>query len=179
RGASRRGRRRRAGAPGRDREASLADEPKIPPDGPNDKSDAPSLRRPVAPPPIRVLAAVIRRDGRYLICRRPAHKRHGGLWELPGGKLDPGESLLDAARREMWEELALEATAVGRALAAIRDPGSPFLIEFVEVEIADGAMPEALEHEEVRWVAPVDLGVMDLAPSDRAFVAGWVGVTPP
>jgi mutator protein MutT len=118
---------------------------------------------------IRVLAAVIRRDGRYLVCRRPAHKRHGGLWEFPGGKLEPGESLLDAARREMREELALEATGVGRTLAAIRDPGSPFLIEFVEVEIADGIEPQPLEHEEIRWVAAADLAAMDLAPSDTSF----------
>jgi len=119
--------------------------------------------------PIRVLAAVIRRDGRYLVCRRPTHKRHGGLWEFPGGKLEPGESLLDAARREMREELALEATGVGRTLAAIQDPGSPFLIEFVEVEVADGAAPEALEHDEIRWVAAADLAAMDLAPSDSGF----------
>ena len=143
------------------------------------KGDGASARPRVGAPPIRVLAAVIRRDGRYLVCRRPAHKRHGGLWEFPGGKLEPGETLLDAARREMREELALEATGVGRTLAVIRDPGSPFLIEFVEVEIADGAEPEALEHEEVRWAVTADLAAMDLAPSDRAFVAGWAGVTPP
>src|SRR5690606_20769929 len=62
---------------------------------------------------IRVLAAVIRRDGRWLVCRRPAHKRHGGLWEFPGGKLEPGESLLEAATRELEEELAVRVTGVG------------------------------------------------------------------
>ena len=118
---------------------------------------------------------MIRRDGRYLVCRRPAHKRHGGLWEFPGGKFEPGESLLDAARREMREELALEATAVGRTLAAIRDPGSPFLIEFVEVEITDSAEPQALEHEEVQWVAAADLAAMDLAPSDARFAVILAG----
>jgi mutator protein MutT len=125
--------------------------------------------------PIRVLAAVIRRDGRYLVCRRPAHKRHGGLWEFPGGKLEPGESLLDAARREMREELALEATGVGRTLAAIQDPGSPFLIEFVEVAVADGVEPEALEHEEVRWATLSDLAVLALAPSDAKFASQLTG----
>lgn len=127
------------------------------------------------PSPIRVLAAVIRRDGRYLVCRRPAQKRHGGLWEFPGGKLEPGESLLDAARREMREELALEATAVGRTLAAIPDPGSAFLIEFVEVVIGDGPDPVALEHEELRWVTPSDLAVLALAPSDAKFASELTG----
>ena len=40
--------------------------------------------------PIRVLAAVIARGDRYLVCRRPVQKRHGGLWEFPGGKLELG-----------------------------------------------------------------------------------------
>jgi 8-oxo-dGTP diphosphatase len=44
-------------------------------------------------PVVRVLAAVIERDGKYLICRRPQHKRHGGLWEFPGGKFEAGETL--------------------------------------------------------------------------------------
>ena len=42
---------------------------------------------------VRVLAAVVCRDDRYLVCRRPAHKRHGGLWEFPGGKIHAGETL--------------------------------------------------------------------------------------
>jgi 8-oxo-dGTP pyrophosphatase MutT (NUDIX family) len=46
---------------------------------------------------ISVLAAVITHQSRYLVCQRPLSKRHGGLWEFPGGKIEPGESLLDAA----------------------------------------------------------------------------------
>ena len=56
----------------------------------------------------RVLAAVIWEGDSVLICQRPPHKRHGGLWEFPGGKVRPGESRLDAARRELWEELNLK-----------------------------------------------------------------------
>ncbi|MGH7585822.1 MAG: (deoxy)nucleoside triphosphate pyrophosphohydrolase [Gemmatimonadales bacterium] len=119
--------------------------------------------------PIRVLAAVIHHDGRWLVCQRPPNKRHGGLWEFPGGKLEPAESLLDAARREMAEELGLEATAVGRTLASIRDPGSPYLIEFVEVEVRGAARP--LEHSELRWATIEVLAGLPLAPSDREFAA--------
>ena len=124
---------------------------------PNDDADA-----------VRVLAAVIRRDGRWLVCRRPAHKRHGGLWEFPGGKLEPGESLLDAACRELAEELGVRATVVGDVRFVRRDPGSVFVIEFVDVEI-DGE-PVALEHDDVRWVDAAGLRTLDLAPTDRAFV---------
>jgi mutator protein MutT len=129
--------------------------------------DTSDSRPPNDPAAIRVLAAVIRRDDRWLLCRRPAHKRHGGLWEFPGGKLEPGESLLDAARRELAEELGVRAMRVGDVRFARRDPGSVFVIEFVDVEI-DGE-PAALEHDEVRWVDAAELAALDLAPSDRAF----------
>ena len=115
-----------------------------------------------------MLAAVVRDGDRYLVCRRPAHKRHGGLWEFPGGKLEPGESLLDAARREMREELGVDVREVGDVMLAVADHGSPFVIEFVPVMIA-GA-PHCLEHSELAWVGLGELRALELAPSDRAFV---------
>ena len=118
--------------------------------------------------PIRVLAAVIRRGERLLLCRRPSHKRHGGLWEFPGGKLEPGESLLEAARREVLEELGAPAVFVGETLYVCSDPASPFVIEFVPVEI-DGE-PRALEHDDVRWLPLWEATGMELAPADAAFV---------
>src|SRR5258708_6415849 len=54
---------------------------------------------------IHVVAAIIERDGRFLLCRRNPLKRHGGLWEFPGGKLESGENHCDAAKRELYEEL--------------------------------------------------------------------------
>lgn len=116
---------------------------------------------------VRVLAAVIPRNGRYLVCRRPAHKRHGGLWEFPGGKVHAGETLLDAARRELAEELSLRAVAVGAVLYARRDAGSEFVIEFAEVE-AEGE-PIALEHDEVSWLTRDEILRLELAPADRRF----------
>ncbi len=118
--------------------------------------------------PVRVLAAVIRRGGRYLLCRRPAHKRHGGLWEFPGGKIEAGESLYDVASRELREELGVEVTRCAEAPRfETRDAGSPFVIEFTDIEIR--GEPRALEHEEVRWVEADELDAMDLAPADRLF----------
>ena len=117
---------------------------------------------------VPVIAAVVQRDGRYLLGRRPQHKRHGGLWEFPGGKLLAGESRLDAARRELAEELGLEVVSIGAVLHAVRDPGSPFLIEFVEVE-ARGE-PTAHEHSRVAWFTVVELAALPLAPADARFV---------
>ena len=125
-------------------------------------TDAPSV-----PGRTRVVAAVVERDGRLLVCQRPSHKRHGGLWEFPGGKLEPGESILDAARRELAEELGVHAVSVGALAFAVADPGSPFVIEFHPVQI--GGEPTCLEHDALAWVAPEELLALPLAPSDRAF----------
>jgi mutator protein MutT len=117
---------------------------------------------------IRVLAAVIERNGSVLICKRPAHKRHGDLWEFPGGKVEAGETDLEAAGRELDEELALAVTAVGPVTWSIADPGSEFVIEFLPVEI-EGA-PQCLEHSALAWVLDGELLAYDLAPSDRRYV---------
>jgi 8-oxo-dGTP diphosphatase len=116
---------------------------------------------------IRVLAAVIRDGDRYLVCLRPAHKRHGGCWEFPGGKLEAGETLLEAATRELGEELGIEVLSAGESVFTRHDPGSSFLIEFVEVSI--NGNPVAREHDEIRWVTPAELEGLHLAPSDKAF----------
>lgn len=106
-----------------------------------------------------------------LICQRPPHKRHGGLWEFPGGKLEPGESDADAARRELLEELGVTVTAVGPELLTIHDEGSAFWIAFVPVDI-DGE-PTCLEHSALAWATADELAAYVLAPSDRRF-AEWM-----
>jgi len=103
-----------------------------------------------------------------LICQRPHHKRHGGLWEFPGGKCEPGESDFEATRRELREELDIEVTAVGAPLFESQDPGSTFLIAFVPVQIV--GTPTRIEHADIRWVTLAELGTLPLAPSDRQFV---------
>jgi mutator protein MutT len=116
---------------------------------------------------VPVLAAVIRRDADVLLCQRPRHKRYGKLWEFPGGKILTGEDLEHAARRELREELGVEVLRVGQLEYELQDPGSAFLIKFVDVTI-DGT-PKALEHERIAWVSPRDLLKYDLAPADRAY----------
>lgn len=126
---------------------------------------------------IRVLASVIERNGRLLICRRPAHKRHGSLWEFPGGKLEQGESDFDAVSRELTEELAVVVRSVGDVHFAIADPGSDFQIEFVDVVIEGD--PSCLEHEALEWVQPNNLLNYELAPSDRRYAAFRLGRSDP
>lgn len=116
----------------------------------------------------RVVAAVVRRSDRLLVCQRPAHKRHGGLWEFPGGKCEHGESDHQAITRELAEELDVQVTAVGDALFSASDPDSPFLIVFVPVEIL--GEPVCIEHAAIAWVSPQDLATYALAPNDARFV---------
>lgn len=124
---------------------------------------------------VRVLAAVIQHGGKCLICQRPTHKRHGGLWEFPGGKLEPGESLLDAAKRELAEELDVRVTDVGEVLFIALDPGSEFSIEFVRTSIEGD--PKCLEHTELRWLPLDGMRQIPLAPSDRQFVESQLTAT--
>ncbi|NNF39074.1 MAG: NUDIX domain-containing protein [Gemmatimonadetes bacterium] len=130
-------------------------------------------------PTIPVVAAVIERRGRFLLGRRPEAKRHGGLWEFPGGKLDPGESWHEAAARELDEELGLTLVRLGSTLFEARDPDSPFVIRFIVAEVV--GRPEAREHSSVAWFAPDELRDLCLAPSDAAFVGtlGSVDAPPP
>jgi 8-oxo-dGTP diphosphatase len=117
---------------------------------------------------IRVVASVIERAGMFLVCERPIHKRHGGLWEFPGGKVEPNESNFDAVERELAEELGVRVLTVGPVEFSIADPGSHFVIEFLPVEI-DGE-PQPLEHSALAWVSERELLCMALAPSDQKFI---------
>jgi mutator protein MutT len=123
--------------------------------------------------PLIVAAAVIEREGRFLLGKRPSHKRHGGFWEFPGGKLQGGELLADALCRELREELDLAVVRIGPVLAEVTDPGSPFVITFVEVEAL--GTPHAREHSALAWMDREALRDADLAPADRAFVVSRFG----
>lgn len=117
---------------------------------------------------VRVLAAVIQRGEGLLLCRRPLEKRHGGLWEFPGGKMEPGEDEPAAMARELAEELGVEVASVGRVEWSIQDAGSAFLIEFVPVTIR--GEPRCIEHLAMEWVTPAESRLLPLAPADRRYV---------
>lgn len=119
-------------------------------------------------PSVRVIAAVIERDGKLLVCQRPAHKRHGGLWEFPGGKLEPGEDDETAARRELAEELGLELQSICAPELEVADPDSPFVIVFVPVSAQGPPVPH--EHSDLRWGPAAALAELPLAPADRRYV---------
>lgn len=124
-------------------------------------TDAPPQER------VRVVAAVIERDSKLLICLRPTHKRHGGLWEFPGGKVHQGETEKEAVARELKEEIGVEAVSVSEVVFSSIDEGGIFEILFIPTTIE--GEPIAFEHDEITWCSRSQLADYPLAPSDRAF----------
>ncbi len=126
-----------------------------------------------------VVAGLIEREGRLLICRRRAEDRHGRKWEFPGGKAEPGESPEAALRRELAEELGVEAE-IGEELARYpyQYPGrEPVLLVFCRVRAWKGE-PENRAFAEIRWESPERLGQYDFLEGDREFLRRLAGGEP-
>ena len=115
-----------------------------------------------------VVAAVIEKDGRFLIARRPLEKQYGGLWEFPGGKVEPGESEKEAILRELQEEFGLTVTRICRRLTEITDPAVGVLLTFLLTETE--GVPSPTEHVELRWATPAELRTIPMPPADKMFV---------
>ena len=114
--------------------------------------------RVVTHPPIDVVAGVVRRDdGRILITQRMADDTLGGYWEFPGGKVEPGEELRAALKRELLEEVGLE-TEIGEEIHQITHPypDRDVRLYFYAVRILSGE-PQKLEVADLRWVTTDDL----------------------
>ena len=114
--------------------------------------------------------------GRLLLQRRPAHKHHGGLWELPGGKGEPGETPRHALARELAEELAIrvDPQALEPALLADEDSGRHVVLLLYRLHWSGGAIVP-LERQEWGWFAPLEARELDLAPMDRRLVDRLLG----
>jgi mutator protein MutT len=121
---------------------------------------------------VEVAAAVIRdAAGRYLITRRRQGTHLAGLWEFPGGKREPGESLPACLRRELAEELSA-AFAVGELVETIRweYPEKTVVLHFFRCRLEEGVIAPG-ESQELSWVAPEALGGYAFPPADAALVA--------
>jgi mutator protein MutT len=117
-----------------------------------------------------VTAAVIERDGRYLVTRRQKGVHLEGLWEFPGGKCDPGESLRECLRRELREELGADAT-IGDEIFTITHRYADRSVElhfFASILLKE---PVPLLRQEMRWVARGDLRSLQFPPADDELIA--------
>lgn len=116
-----------------------------------------------------VSAAVIEREGRIMLCQRRPDAHNGLKWEFPGGKLEPGESPEAALRRELREELAVDAQ-VSRVMDAVfhRYPDRDVLVLFYRCAIPAGE-PQPLDCHAIAWAKPDELPEYDLAGADLVF----------
>ena len=116
-----------------------------------------------------VVAAVIEREGSFLVTRRLEGTHLAGYWEFPGGKRDGAEGLEDALRREIREELGAEVT-VGPLLlvSEYRHSGSPMNLHFFECAPEGEAKP--LLGQQIQWARAGDLGNLRFPPADAEIV---------
>jgi mutator protein MutT len=118
------------------------------------------------PDVVVVAAAVIDRDGRYLIARRKPDAHLGGLWEFPGGKCEAGESLEACLSRELEEELGIAITQpVPFYTVRHSYPEKTVELHFFRCVIAAGEAT-ARDCPEVRWVRPQDFPRYQFPPAD-------------
>lgn len=126
----------------------------------------------VMPGPGEPDAGIVRRE--VFLARRAAGLNHGGLWELPGGKIEEGEKPEAALLRELSEELAIDADILGpgRHYEALVG-GKPFLFIVFPVRLLSEPLRLAA-HDEWRWFCPAALDGLELAPLDVPVIADWM-----
>jgi len=120
---------------------------------------------------VEVVAALVRDDaGRYLITQRRSGSHLAGLWEFPGGKREPGESLETALRRELTEELSARFV-VGEKVDTVQweYPERTVVIHFYRCRLESGTI-EPREAQTMAWVAPERLAELDFPPADRELI---------
>jgi 8-oxo-dGTP diphosphatase len=125
--------------------------------------------------PIVLVAAValVDADGRLLLAQRPAGKSMAGLWEFPGGKVNPGETPEAALIRELAEELGIDVAASCLApltFASHTYPDFHLLMPLYVCRKWSG-IPTAREGQRLAWVRPARLAEYPMPPADKPLVA--------
>ena len=123
-----------------------------------------------------VAAVIVREDGRILVTQRLADSHLGGKWEFPGGKPEPDESSEEALRRELDEELGIDAS-IGALLVSNEHEypaqdghaAKSVRIAFYRAVILSGE-PRCIGVNDLRWVTPHELADLDLPDADRPLV---------
>ena len=119
---------------------------------------------------VEVVAALIWENDRFMICKRPAHKARGLLWEFVGGKVEPGETHAGALVRECREELAI-TVKVGTLFCEVTHtyPDITVHLSLYNATIEDGT-PQMLEHCDIRMITPAEIPQYDFCPADKEIL---------
>ena len=124
--------------------------------------------------PIVVLAAVIARGDRVLLARRPDHVHLGGRWEFPGGKCEPGETHDACLRRELDEELGVDAR-IGEELLVTEHAYPERVVRLHFRRCAFDGDPVARLGQELKWATRAELSSLDFPEADREIVRLLIG----
>jgi 8-oxo-dGTP diphosphatase len=119
----------------------------------------------------RVVAALIEKDGKLLVCQRTRHQTMPLKWEFPGGKIEEREQPRDALRRELEEELGITAT-IGDEVRRIQHEypnGGMVELRFFVVREYEGEIENRI-FKDIQWAAPVDLPGYDFLEADLTLV---------
>jgi 8-oxo-dGTP diphosphatase len=119
----------------------------------------------------RVVAGLIVRDGKLLVCQRTRHQTMPLKWEFPGGKIEEGEQPRDALRRELDEELGIQAT-IGDELARIQHEypnGGMVELRFYIVREYEGELENRI-FKDIQWARPNELPKFDFLEADLTLV---------
>lgn len=128
-----------------------------------------------------VAAALVDSDGRVLIAQRPADKMLGGLWEFPGGKIDPGERPEQALIRELDEELGItvrEACLAPLTFASHAYPEMHLLMPLFICRRWEGT-PLSREGQPLKWVRPRALRDFPMPPADEPLIPALIDLLGP
>jgi len=120
-----------------------------------------------------VVAALITRDSKLLVCQRKRGDSHELQWEFPGGKVEAGESLSEALLRELREELGISATIgaeIYRTLHRYDGRQKELTLIFFQARVDDSALLQNLVFERFEWAAPSALPEYDFLPADRELI---------
>lgn len=119
-----------------------------------------------------VAAALVDKDGRVLLQERPQGRSMAGLWEFPGGKIEPGETPSQALVRELREELGIdvEAACLAPAVFASEPLGERHLLLLLHVCRKWRGDPRPLDAAGLRWVRPVQMHGLPMPPADRPLI---------
>lgn len=120
---------------------------------------------------IHVVAAVIRRGQQILIARRPAHVHMGGLWEFPGGKLEPGEVAEQALVRELQEELAITPQDFTPLIRIAHDYSDKSVLLDVWTVHEFSGKPVGREGQAIAWVSAMELADYEFPAANRPIVS--------
>ena len=117
-----------------------------------------------------VVATLIWRGDKFMICQRPVHKASALLWEFVGGKVESGETKEQALVRECREELAV-TVCVGEVFAeAVHEyPDITVHLTLFNATIAEGE-PQKLEHNDIRWITPAEIPSYEFSPADSEIL---------